>query len=192
MAFPFKDINKCRLTCIYGKPGTHWASGKHDGVDLVSDGDKTVISVCNGTVIRSKYTSDGWGQYVVVRMADGRSIVYGHLVKDRQKVCTGDTVKVGQVIGTMGNTGNSSGAHLHIELQKSYYLCGRTDDITNLLGIKNEEGKVKKLAQYETINEVLEHWAEAGIIDTPEYWQKAISVVKNLDKLLIKIVNHYE
>ena len=190
MAFPFKDITKCRLTCYYGKPGS-WTSGKHDGVDIVSDGDKTILAVAPGKVIRSKYTSDGWGQYVVIQMPDGRAIVYAHLVKDSQKVCVGDTIQVGQAIGTMGNTGNSTGSHLHIELQNRYYEAGNVEDITFFLGIKNIEGKVRLLMLYKTAQEVLEHWAEINLIDTPDYWIKVITVVKYFDKLILAIGNYY-
>ena len=149
MAFPFRNINDCRVTCVYNKIGSEWASGKHDGIDIVSDGDKTVLSVSDGKVIRCKYTLDGWGQYVVVQMPDGRAIVYGHLVRDSQKVVVGDNVKVGQVIGTMGKTGHTDGAHLHIELQKRYYAAGVVDDIAEFLGIENELGKPELLEEEE-------------------------------------------
>jgi murein DD-endopeptidase MepM/ murein hydrolase activator NlpD len=150
MAFPFKNPVDCRVTCIYGKKGS-WSSGKHDGVDIVSDGDKTVLAVSAGKVIRAGW-NDSWGYYVVVTMADGRSIVYAHMAKGSLKVSVGDIVKVGQAIGTMGNTGHSTGAHLHIELQKSYYKSGAVDDIIKFLGIENKSGKVK-LIEMET-NEV--------------------------------------
>ena len=168
MAFPFKDIEKCRVTCIYGKPG-NWSSGKHDGVDLVSDGDKTVLAVAPGKVIRSGW-NDSWGQYVVITMADGRSIVYAHMVKGSLKVSVGDFVKVGQALGTMGNTGHSTGAHLHIELQKNYYKSGAVDDITKFLGIENKTGKVR-LIEREADEEMTRYNAVA---DMPAYAQATI------------------
>lgn len=151
MVFPFKDINRCRLTATYGMTGNGWSCGRHQGVDLVSDGDPTVISVAEGKIIRSKYTPDGWGQYVVAELPDGRAIVYGHLVKGSQRVVTGDLVRVGQTIGTMGSSGHSSGKHLHLELQKKYYDPCLTDDITVFLGIKNvitgRPGQIKLLKE---------------------------------------------
>ncbi len=115
---PFKDIAHTRVTCIYGKPGK-WKSGKHDGIDLVCDTDKTVLAVAAGKVIRSGLNSS-WGEYIVIRLADGRSIVYAHFAKGSRKVVAGAQVTEGQAIGIMGNTGNSTGPHLHIELQKKY------------------------------------------------------------------------
>lgn len=140
--FPFRDMNHCRVTCIYGKPGEHWKSGKHEGIDLVSDGNKDILSVSQGTVIRSGW-NDSWGQYIVTELRDGRAIVYAHLSK--RYVYVGSSVREGQLIGIMGSTGNSSGPHLHIELQRKYYQFNVTDDIAKYLGIENQLGVVKLL-----------------------------------------------
>jgi len=146
MIFPFKDYKQCRITCIYGVKGNHWASGKHDGVDIVCDGpDKTVLAASNGKVIRSGINKS-WGQYVVIEIADGRAVICAHMADGSRKVKAGDVVKAGQPIGVMGNTGNSTGAHLHIEIQKRYYKSGAVDDITQLLCIQNVKGPVKHAA----------------------------------------------
>ena len=55
----------------------------------------------------------------------------------------GAIVSEGQPLGIMGSTGNSTGAHLHIELQKNYYTAGLVDDITEYLGIENKVGAIK-------------------------------------------------
>lgn len=148
MGFPFRDIAKCRLTNIYGKPNKNYSSGKHDGVDLVSDGDKTVLSISNGKVIRSGY-SEAWGNYIVIEMQDGRAVVYAHL--SSRKVIVGEYVTTGRPIGVMGNTGNSFGAHLHIEIQRQYYKAGRVDDICAFMGIKNITGKVQLIKGVEDV-----------------------------------------
>lgn len=150
MGFPFKDITKCKVTCIYGIKGELWASGKHDGVDLVSSGDKTILAISDGKVIRSSNTG-AWGEHVVIQMADGRSVVYAHMIAGSRKVVVGATVKTGQALGIMGNTGNSEGAHLHIEIQKSYYKAGAVDDITEFLKIKNIKGKVQFIKEAEKV-----------------------------------------
>jgi len=182
--FPFKDISKCRATCYYGKPGSSWKSGKHDGIDLVSDGDKTILSVTDGFVIRSGINTS-WGQYVVVRMADGRSIVYAHMSAGSRKVKEGDSIKAGQAIGTMGSTGNSTGPHLHIELQKKYYKSGSTDDIAAFLGIKNEVGKVQrevKEVTFEEAKQVVQK--QAGLSDETMAFLLAY---RYYDKLILKL-----
>ena len=139
MPFPFKNINECRLTYPYAIIDKAYSSGKHDGVDLVSDGDKTIISVTEGTVIRSG-TNSSWGYYVVVENEQG-SIVYAHL--SSRAVNVNNKVKVGSKIGVMGSTGKSTAPHLHIEWQRKYYKSGDTLDICDLLGIKNVKGKVQ-------------------------------------------------
>lgn len=153
--FPFRNIKQCRITCIYGTPGKLWASGKHDGIDIVSDGDKTILSVTDGKVIRVRNTGDaGFGQHVVIQMQDGRSLIYGHMVVGSAKVTVGQRVKAGQELGVMGNSGNSGGAHLHIELQKKYYKSGATDDIAEFLGIQNIKSAYKKSGDIKMVGEV--------------------------------------
>jgi len=169
--FPFKDISDCRVTCIYGKPGS-WASGKHDGIDLVSDGDKTILSVAAGKVIRAGW-NDSWGYYMVVTMADGRSLVYAHMIKGSLRVIAGDIVTVGQELGAMGSTGHSTGPHLHIELQRQYYKSGRTDNIAAFLGIENEVGSVTLLKQgddeevtrYKKLSDIPNNYGQRDIIE---------------------------
>jgi len=153
MVFPFKNPSDCRITCIYGIKGTLWASGKHDGVDLISTNDKTILAISDGKVIRSSNTG-AWGEHVVIQMADGRSVVYAHMIAGSRKVAAGATVKAGQPLGIMGNTGNSEGAHLHIEIQKSYYKAGAVDDIAKFLGIRNVKGNVA-LIESEVDDEVV-------------------------------------
>lgn len=148
--FPFNNYKKCRVTCIYGKKG-NWSSGKHDGVDIVSDGDKTIYAVSEGLVIRSG-VNKSWGEYTVIQMKDGRSIVYAHMVSGSRKLKVYQQVKEGDVVGIMGSTGNSTGAHLHIELQQLYYKAGRTGDITQFLGIKNEVGSVKYIKEDDIVD----------------------------------------
>lgn len=186
---PFEDLAQTRITCIYGKPGTHWKSGKHDGIDFVNSGDKTILSVSDGKVIRSGLNKS-WGEYVVILMADGRSLVYAHMLTGSRKVAVGQSIKTGQQLGIMGSTGNSTGAHLHLELQKNYYQSGVTDDIAKFLGIKNEVGAISYLNNLNnemTGAQALDVLSKKGVIGDTSYWKNAMQVVKNLEDLLIKI-----
>jgi murein DD-endopeptidase MepM/ murein hydrolase activator NlpD len=56
------------------------------------------------------------GNYVVIDIGKGRYAFYAHMLPDSLKVKLGDAVKTGQVIGLLGNTGNSDGAHLHFHI----------------------------------------------------------------------------
>ena len=96
----------------------------HKGVDVGAvvrgvEGDP-LFAAQDGTVIRSfmAWSGSGYGGYgnvVVIKHADGNYTLYAHCQKLLVKV--GDTVKQGDVIALMGNTGNSTGPHLHFEIR---------------------------------------------------------------------------
>lgn len=110
----------------------------HKGIDLVGLDDTTVYSVSDGTV-RTAYQGNGAGYYVVVTMADGRRVFYMHLKKDSFKVKNGDKVVAGQALGMMGSTGNSTGAHTHLELRPKG-TTGDSLDICEFTGLTNKVG----------------------------------------------------
>lgn len=85
----------------------------HKGIDVkVYIGD-TIVSAFDGKVRIVNYEAKGYGNYVVIRHNNGLETIYGHLSKHLCK--TGDVVKAGQPIGLGGNTGRSTGSHLHFE-----------------------------------------------------------------------------
>lgn len=85
----------------------------HKGLDIkVYIGD-TIMSAFDGKVRVVNYEAKGYGNYVVIRHENGLETIYGHLSKHLCKV--GDVVKAGQPIGLGGNTGRSTGSHLHFE-----------------------------------------------------------------------------
>jgi murein DD-endopeptidase MepM/ murein hydrolase activator NlpD len=74
-------------------------------------------AVSAGTVIHAGYGYAGaaYGNHVVLQLADGKYALYGHLATTT--VSKGQTVAAGQMVGTVGSTGNSSGPHLHFEIR---------------------------------------------------------------------------
>ena len=122
-----------RTDPITGKKGTY-----HKGLDLVGIDDKTVYSVCDGTV-RTAYEAKGAGYYIVVTMDDGRRVYYMHLKKGSYFVKNGQRVTTGQPLGVMGSTGNSTGEHTHLELRVKG--TGYDDlDISEFTAIPNKIG----------------------------------------------------
>ena len=94
--------------------GIKGASTNHKGVDIGGVGTSTtVVATKAGTVIISKYSSS-YGNYVVISHGPGNTTLYAHM--SSRSVSEGDTVSQGQAIGVTGNTGISSGAHLHYEI----------------------------------------------------------------------------
>jgi murein DD-endopeptidase MepM/ murein hydrolase activator NlpD len=87
----------------------------HRGVDIVAPYGKSVRATADGIVT---FASRRWGlgKSVVLQHSEGWSSVYGHL--SRIVVSVGEKVQAGQTIGYVGNTGISTGPHLHFELHK--------------------------------------------------------------------------
>lgn len=85
----------------------------HHGVDLSLNVGDTVRAALSGTVKLISYDHDGYGHYVVMTHPDGMETVYGHL--QYALVSQGQFVSAGQTLAIGGNTGNSTGPHLHFE-----------------------------------------------------------------------------
>ncbi len=83
----------------------------HRGVDIAVPTGTTVYAAHDGTVTAAAYDSH-YGNYVAIEI-DGYTTKYAHM--DSLSVSAGQTVEKGAVIGTTGNTGSSTGSHLHIE-----------------------------------------------------------------------------
>lgn len=107
-----------RITNYFG-PEIHPFTGQwylHKGVDIASYRRGVLINAAaNGKVVERMYDAMGFGNYVIVRHSYGYSTKYAHM--DKVYVEEGDTVTQGQKLGTMGNTGLSTGQHLHFEVR---------------------------------------------------------------------------
>ncbi len=84
----------------------------HRGVDIAVPTGTTVLASMDGTVTTAAFDSY-YGNYVVIEDSKGYCTKYAHM--DTLSVSAGQTVKHGDTIGTTGNTGSSTGSHLHIE-----------------------------------------------------------------------------
>lgn len=85
----------------------------HKGIDLKLNIGDSIKSAFDGVVRIARYNPGGYGYYVVIRHYNGLETVYGHM--SRYLVTPGQRVKAGQLIGKGGNTGRSTGPHLHLE-----------------------------------------------------------------------------
>ena len=92
--------------------GPRWRR-MHNGLDLKVNIGDTIVAAFDGKVRIVKNERRGYGKYVVIRHDNGLETVYGHLSK--QLVEENQLVKAGEVIGLGGNTGRSTGSHLHFE-----------------------------------------------------------------------------
>ncbi|MEU8567164.1 transglycosylase family protein [Streptomyces pathocidini] len=116
------------VSAEYGKAGA-WAAGHHTGVDFAVPTGTSVRSAGPGIVIAAGW--DGaYGQRVIVRMPDGHYALYAHLTQS--SVSIGQEVSGGQQIGLSGNTGNSTGPHLHFEVRTANNYGAHVDPLAYL------------------------------------------------------------
>jgi MYXO-CTERM domain-containing protein len=124
----------CGTTTYNGHKGTDIGIGSFPVMDA---GSRWVVAAAPGKVV---FTNDGcfdrcttadcgcgsgFGNYVKVEHADGKSTYYAHLMKGSLTVKNGDSVSCGQHLGKVGSSGNSTGPHLHFEVR---YASNTSDD----------------------------------------------------------------
>ncbi|WP_079105139.1 peptidoglycan DD-metalloendopeptidase family protein [Streptomyces prasinopilosus] len=100
------------LSAYYGQSGINWMS-MHTGIDFPVSYGATVMAATDGTV-RTQYNS-AYGNMMIVTAMDGTETWYCHL--SSYQVASGTAVKAGQPIAFSGNSGNSTGPHLHFEVR---------------------------------------------------------------------------
>lgn len=93
--------------------GTRWGR-LHSGIDIGADEGEAICAAKSGRVIFSG-TADGYGNYIKIDHGGGLETAYGHCSVLAANV--GDEVEKGQTIAYVGNTGNSTGPHLHFEVK---------------------------------------------------------------------------
>ena len=112
--------------------GARWGR-QHKGIDVkVYIGD-TSRAAFSGKVRMVKYEAGGYGKYVVIRHGNGLETIYGHMSK--HLVAEDEIVEAGQPIGLGGNTGRSTGSHLHFETR----LCGVALNPALMFDFKNQD-----------------------------------------------------
>lgn len=112
--------------------GPRWGR-QHKGLDVkVYIGD-TIRSAFSGKVRIVRYEARGYGKYVVIRHDNGLETIYGHMSK--HLVAEDQEVRAGDPIGLGGNTGRSTGSHLHFETR----LCGMALNPALMFDFRNQD-----------------------------------------------------
>lgn len=146
------------ITSNYG-----WRWGRmHKGIDLKLRVGDTVRAAFTGKISTTAYQARGYGYYVKIRHANGIETVYGHLskilVKPNQVVEAGDAIALG------GNTGRSTGPHLHFETK----FMGMTINPAEIFDFKNQVAHTdtymfyKKKQQKSAVNSYATHRIKSG------------------------------
>jgi murein DD-endopeptidase MepM/ murein hydrolase activator NlpD len=89
----------------------------HAGLDFTANTGTPIYATADGTVKESNFNTGGYGNHVVINHGFGYETLYAHMVRIKAK--RGQSVKRGEVIGWVGNTGKSTGPHLHYEVHKN-------------------------------------------------------------------------
>ncbi|WKD33327.1 M23 family metallopeptidase [Streptomyces xanthophaeus] len=113
-----KPLEKYTLSATFGKGGTMW-SHKHSGQDFAVPVGTPVKAAAAGVVVKAGPNGGGdgpaYGNAIVIKHANATYSQYAHLSKIQVKI--GQKVNASQRIALSGNTGNSSGPHLHFEIR---------------------------------------------------------------------------
>lgn len=113
-------------------------STAHHGTDFTPGAGAEIHAVAGGTVRIATESGGEYGVTVVIdHIVDGKLVSsrYGHMQYGSLRVSVGDTVAAGDVIGTVGNTGRSTGAHLHLEI-----LLGGTERVDPVAWLREHAG----------------------------------------------------
>ena len=98
----------------FGEMSPSWPRG-HAGIDFNGETGDPVFAATDGRVQYAEFNYGGYGNLIMIMRPDGTQTRYAHL--DKIKVKKGDSISAGDLIGTIGNTGDSSGSHLHFEVR---------------------------------------------------------------------------
>jgi hypothetical protein len=104
-----------RVTSEFGYRWRRW----HHGVDLDVEIGDSILASFDGIVRVARYDRSGYGNFIVLRHYNGLETLYGHM--SRLAIGIGDQVRAGELIGYGGNTGRSTGPHLHYEVRYQGY-----------------------------------------------------------------------
>ena len=114
-----------------------YACGWHTGIDLVCD-NKKIYATCDGVVTRTGYDKS-YGNFIVIQdKTNGRYHWFCHLSKIN--VSRYAIVNRNSQIGIMGNTGHSTGTHLHYEIRSPQNVYADVFNPAEYMGIPNEKG----------------------------------------------------
>jgi murein DD-endopeptidase MepM/ murein hydrolase activator NlpD len=106
-------LESYRISATFGASSYLWSS-VHTGLDMSAPSGTAIRAIANGVITETGYDGS-YGNKTVLTLEDGTELWFCH--QTSIDVSVGDTVRGGEVIGTVGSTGNSTGPHLHLEVR---------------------------------------------------------------------------
>jgi TP901 family phage tail tape measure protein len=116
----------------YKAKGSLWSLGYHTGLDFEGNAGTDILAVAKGTV-SSKGSSGPYGNHLIIRHNKNLISLYGHLSRIIEGIKEGVSVSKGQHIGEMGESGNTTGVHLHLEMGQGTWK-NSSNPLSYLLG----------------------------------------------------------
>jgi hypothetical protein len=115
------------ITDVFGS-----RNGAHKGIDIAAQSGSPIYAVDGGIVSKSYY-SQSYGNVVFIKHQDNFETVYAHL--NKRNVSEGQAVKQGEIIGHMGNSGDSLGVHLHFEIHEREWTFEKQNALNPVLAL---------------------------------------------------------
>ena len=155
-----KPIKQARISSKFGirmHPITR-CKKMHKGVDYASRKGTPVLSAGDGIVQLVKYSSS-YGKYIVIKHNNEYTTLYAHMSKFHPQINKGSRIKQGQVIGYVGNSGRTTGVHLHHEVRrhgipinpvKANTYASNSLEGQNLIAFKSQKKKIDQVLHKES------------------------------------------
>jgi murein DD-endopeptidase MepM/ murein hydrolase activator NlpD len=118
-----------------GRITSHFRSDtrpNHHGIDIAKAGDVPIYAIADGEVMRSYNGGNGGETIITQHNVDGQYYLTLNAHLRGRNVKTGEKIKRGQIIGYMGNTGRSTGQHLHFEIHRGVWNSERSNAVNPL------------------------------------------------------------
>ena len=129
-------LDSVEVTSTFGRRGRSF----HEGIDLKAKQGTPVYAAQAGKVLYSGSKIRGYGRMVILRHNGAIATVYAH--NSRLMVRKGEFVKKGQLIAMSGNTGHSSGPHLHFEVRRGYAAVDPLVEMPSMASVSSRTGRV--------------------------------------------------
>lgn len=119
----------------------------HRGLDISTGVNSNVYSMCTGSIILNSFDKSGYGYYIIIKdSSTNMGFLFAHL-KEQSNKNVGDNINIGDIVGIEGSTGESTGIHLHVEMQdltNHDWIFKADKDVyinpADFMGISNVEG----------------------------------------------------
>jgi hypothetical protein len=156
----------------------------HSGIDLAMPKGTELRSIAEGIVERIvDYGSKNLGKGVIIKTEDGARHIYGHMSDINVKV--GERISVGESIGLSGNTGHSTGPHLHFAVHKDGEYVDPSPVIEHVDALAGDVSTNTLLQTQGIITQLIGNHAKAAAKDSVKEWVSG--ALEALGELLVEL-----